>query len=295
MKEFIYKIKRPLRTGFCILLGNALLAFLVAAFVIPHNIIMGGTTGIGILLDNFLSIDTAWIILILNITLLLLGLVILGKKFFFKTVASSILYPILLAGMQKIPGIDSLTDNSLIAVLFAGGLLGIAGGLVFRVGASTGGTDVINLCLHKWFHLPVAVFVYIVDFLILGSQAIFSSPNEILLGIIFLIIETIILDQVMIFGKSQIQIFVVSNHYEEIRIALLRELEAGVTMTMIKTGHLEKDLQAVLCIIPPRKLYAANEIIQNIDPTAFVTVTKIKEVHGRGFTLDRRYKTGLDK
>lgn len=290
MKDVFNKIRKPLRTGFCLVLGNALLAFLVAAFVIPHKIIMGGTTGIGILLENFLHIDTAWIILILNVSLLLLGLIVLGKKFFFKTMVSSILYPLLLAGMQQIPGIDTLTDNSLIAVLFAGGLLGIAGGLVFRVGASTGGTDVINLCLNKWFHLPVAVFVYIVDFTILGAQALFSSPNGILLGIIFLIIETIVLDQVMIFGKSQIQIFVVSDKYEEIRNALLHELEAGVTMTMIKTGHLDKEQQAVLCVIPPRKLYSANEMIRKLDPTAFVTVTKIKEVHGRGFTFDKRYR-----
>lgn len=290
MKSFVNKVRRPLRTVACLLLGNALLAFLVAAFVIPHNIIMGGTTGIGILLDNFLAIDTAWIILMLNIILLLVGLLVLGKKFFFKTVASSILYPVLLAAMQKIPGIESLTDDPLIAVLFAGALLGIAGGLVFRVGASTGGTDVINLCLNKWFHLPVAVFVYIVDFIILGAQALFASPNQILLGIIFLIIETLVLDRVMIFGKSQIQVFVVSDKYAEIRNALLHELEAGVTMTMIETGHLNKSQQAVLCVIPPRKLYGANELIRNIDPTAFVTVTKIKEVHGRGFTFDKRYK-----
>lgn len=288
MKAFISKIKRPLWTGFCIVAGNALLAFLVAAFVIPHNIIMGGTTGIGILLDNFLQIETAWIILILNIVLLLLGFLLLGKKFFFKTVASSILYPLFLAGLQKIPGIETLTDDPLIAVLFAGSLLGIAGGLVFRVGASTGGTDVINLCLSKWFHLPVAVFVYIVDFTIIGAQALFSTPSSILLAIIFLIIETLVLDRIMIFGKSQIQIFVVSDCYEEIRTALLSELEAGVTMTMIKTGHLEKEQQAVLCVIPPRKLYGANELIRKIDPTAFVTITKIKEVHGRGFTFDRR-------
>ena len=77
--------------------------------------------------------------------------------------------------MQRIPGITSLTDNSLMAVLFAGGILGIAAGLVFRVGASTGGTDVVNLVLHKWFHLPVSVFVYIVDFIILGAQAVRKS------------------------------------------------------------------------------------------------------------------------
>lgn len=284
-----FKYKRKLWTALCMVVGNALLAFLVAAFIIPHNILMGGTTGISILLSRFLPVETAVILLVLNIILLLAGLIVLGRKFFLKTVVSSIIYPFFLALMQRIPHIEEMTDDRLVAVLFAGGLLGIAGGLVFRVGASTGGTDVINLILHKVFHLPVAIFVYVVDFIILGAQAFFSPTNSILLGIVLLIVETIVLDQVMIFGKSQLQIFAISPKYDEIRDALLTELEAGVTMTVIETGRLSKKQQAVLCVIPPRKLYQANEIIRNIDPDAFVTVTKIKEVKGQGFTKARRY------
>ena len=276
------------------LVGNALLAFLVAAFIIPHDIIMGGTTGIGILLDNLigdaLPIEPATVILILNIILLFIGLIFLGKDFFIKTIASSVIYPVFLAIMQRIPGIEDLTDDPLIAVLFAGVLIGISGGLVFRVGGSTGGVDVINLCLHKWFHLPLAVFVYITDFLILGAQIFFFPANSILLGIILVIMQSVILDQDMIFGKSQIQLYVISEKYEEIRSAFLNDLEAGVTMNLVETGHLEQKLLGVMCVIPSRKLYTANEMIQKIDPTAFVTITKIKEVHGRGFTLERHYK-----
>lgn len=294
MKEFIRKIKKPVTTTVCMLLGNALLAFLVAAFIIPHNIIMGGTTGIGILIDRLfgdtLFIEPATAILVLNIVLLIMGLIFLGKQFFFKTIASSLIYPVFLAIMQRIPGIEELTDDPLIAVLFAGTLIGISGGLVFRVGASTGGVDIINLCLHKWFHLPLAAFVYITDFVILGAQVFFFPSSSILLGIILVILESVVLDQIMIFGKSQIQLYIVSEKYDEIRVALLNKLEAGVTMNMIKTGLAGQELQGVLCVIPSRKLYAANEMIQRIDPTAFVTITKIKEVHGRGFTLERHVR-----
>jgi uncharacterized membrane-anchored protein YitT (DUF2179 family) len=192
--------------------------------------------------------------------------------------------------MQRIPGIENMTDDPLIAVLFAGTLVGISGGLVFRVGGSTGGVDVINLCLHKWFHLPLAVFVYITDFIILGMQIFFFPANSILLGIILVIMQSVILDQIMIFGKSQIQLYVISEKYDEIRSALLNDLEAGVTMNLVETGHLGKKLLGVMCVIPSRKLYTANEMIQKIDPTAFVTITKIKEVHGRGFTLERYYE-----
>lgn len=294
MKEFINKIKKPVTTTVCMLAGNALLAFLVAAFIIPHDIIMGGTTGIGILIDRLfgdtLFIEPATAILILNIVLLIMGLIFLGKQFFFKTIASSLIYPVFLAIMQRIPGIESLTDDPLIAVLFAGTLIGISGGLVFRVGASTGGVDIVNLCLQKWFHFPLAVFVYITDFIILGAQVFFFPSSSILLGIILVILESVVLDQAMIFGKSQIQLYVISKDYDAIRLALLEKLEAGVTMNLIKTGLTGQDTQAVLCIIPSRKLYAATEMIQKIDPTAFVTITKIKEVHGRGFTLERHVR-----
>lgn len=265
-----------------------MLAFLVAAFVIPHDIIMGGTTGIGILLSKILPFEPALIVLVLNLILLILGLLILGKKLFLTTVVSSILYPVLLALMQRIPGIGSLTDDTLLAALFAGCLLGIAIGLVMRVGASTGGTDIVNLILHKWFHLPLSFFVYLVDILIILGQVFLADSEQVLLGLALLIIETLVFEQVTVFGKSQIQVFAVTEHYEEVRHALLTDLEAGVTMTMIETGALAKVQKAILCVIPPRKLHAATKVICEIDPSAFITVTKIKEVRGRGFTLERR-------
>ena len=288
MKPYDKPAKRAAVTTLCMLAGNALLAFLVAAFIIPHDIIMGGTTGIGIVLSRVLpGLDVSLLILILNLLLLLLGLVVLGKKFFLTTVSSSVLYPVMLGGFQRIPNIENLTADPVLAAIFAGVLMGIALGLVMRVGSSTGGMDVLNLVFAHWFHLPVAIFVWLGDIIIVGGQALFSSSEKILLGILVLVLETIILDKAMILGKSQIQIFVVSEKFEAIRSMLLNEIEAGVTMTMIETGRLEKEQKGVLCVIPQRKLYNATHRIQDIDPLAFITITHINEVRGRGFTVSR--------
>ena len=287
--------KQTVVTGICIFAGNALLAFLVAAFIIPHEILMGGTTGIGIVLHKLFPIlDTALCVLILNLLLLLLGLFVLGKKFFLTTVASSLLYPSLLAAFQRVPKIGELTDDPTLAAIFAGILMGISLGLVIRVGSSTGGTDIVNLVCYHWFHIPVSVLVYLSDIVILGGQAIFSDPEKILLGILALILETILLEQVMILGKSRVQIYVVSDCYQKIREKLLTDLDAGVTMTAIETGRLKKVQQGVLCVIPPRKLYDATELIRSVDPNAFITITKIKEVRGRGFTQERTYMKAIE-
>ncbi|MBQ7203418.1 MAG: YitT family protein [Eubacterium sp.] len=289
MKQIKKDIGETVKTTFMILLGNALLAFLVAAFIIPHNIVMGGTTGIALVAAKLFGADTALVVFLLNLALLVLGLVVIGRKLFFTSIASTVLYPVFLAVMQRIPGIDSFTDNTLLAALFAGVLMGVSLGLVMRVGSSTGGMDIANLVLAKWFHKGVAIFVYITDIIVVGAQAIISTPEQIMMGIVVLVLESLVLDRVMVFGKSQLQVYVVSKKFDEIRVKFLTELEAGVTMNYIQTGALGEEEKAVVCIIPSRKLYYANEIVRSVDPEAFVTVTKIKEVSGRGFTAERRY------
>lgn len=288
MKKRYYSTSTPLKTVLCVIAGNALLAFVVAAFVIPHDIIMGGTTGIALVLKKVFHFDTAVTVLVLNIAVLILGLIIIGKKLFFTSIASTLLYPLLLKLFQKIPNIDKLTDNRLLAALFAGVLMGLSIGLVMRVGSSTGGTDITNLIFAKISHRPVAMFVYITDIIIVAAQAVVSDSESIMLGIVLLVLESLTLEQVMIFGKAQIQLFVISPEYEEIKSKFLTSLHAGVTMMHIQTGALGEEQMGIICIVPSRKLYAANEIIRGVDPDAFVTITKIKEVEGRGFTEDRK-------
>ena len=289
MKSKVFQsIRSTLWTTFMFLAGSTLLAFLVAAFVSQHGIIIAGPTEIGLALCKFLPVDTAIVVLALNILMLLLGLFALGKKFFLATIASSLLYPVLLAVMQRIPGIESLTEDPLLAAILGGGLLGLALGMVMRVGASTGGTDVLNLVMNKYFHWPVSVCVWITDIIIIIVQALFSNTEQILYGIIMLVIESIVLDRVMVMGQSQIQVLVMSSKYDEIRRRLLDELEAGVTMLHIESGYTNREGKGILCVIPPRKQFAAKEIIYAVDPEAFLTITQVWEVQGRGFSFERR-------
>ena len=256
-----------IKTILGVLVGNLVLSFAVAAFIVPNGIIMGGATGIGLTISHYFQVNLSMIILAINAVLFVLGAVFLGKKFALTTIISSFIYPIFLSMAQSIPGIDKVTqDNAMLAALYGGVLLGIGIGLVVRVGASTGGTDILALVLHKWFHVPVAVFLY---------------------GILNLFLSTVVLNRVMLLGKSQIQLFVISDKYREIRQKVLTDIDAGVTMVDIETGYGEQKQQGVLCVIHSRKLYSVKEAIQEIDPKAFITITQINEVRGRGFTMEK--------
>ena len=283
------KNMKLLQTVLGVLGGNAILAFSVAAFIVPHGIIMGGATGIGLLLSRVISLPLSSLILAVNAFLFVWGTLVLGKKFALTTIVSTFAYPAFLSVAQMIPGITELTDNIMLATLYGGVLLGAGIGLIVKVVSSTGGTDILALIFHKWFHIPVAVLLYVVDFLVLGSQIFDSTSEQVLYGIMTLVLETVFMNRVMLLGKSQIQLFIISDKYEEIKERVLKDIDAGVTMVHIETGYGGREQKGVLCVIQNRKLYSVREIVQSIDPKAFITITQINEVSGRGFTMERVY------
>lgn len=130
MKFNRQKIMNELRRAGVLVFCNLVLAFLVNAFIIPHDIIVGGATGIGILVSKLVPLDTATVVLIFNILMLILGGAVLGKQFFLTTVAGSLIYPVFLSMFQQFPVLAQLTDDPLAAVLIGGGLLGLSVGLL---------------------------------------------------------------------------------------------------------------------------------------------------------------------
>ncbi|MGN0423015.1 MAG: YitT family protein [Lachnospiraceae bacterium] len=279
--------KKSLFTLAGVLIGNVILALAVGAFIVPHRIIMGGATGIGLTITHYVPVNLSVIVFVINAVLFILGTFVLGKKFALTTIISTIVYPVFLSIVQAIPGIDALTDNIMLATIYAGALLGIGIGLVVRVGASTGGTDILALVLNKWFHVSIAVMMYVVDFIVLGFQVLFSNSEQILYGILALVLTTLVMNRVILMGQSQIQLFVITEKYEEVKERMLKEIDAGVTMVHIETGYGEKQQKGVLCVIPNRKLYSVNQMVQAVDPKAFITITQINEVRGRGFTMEK--------
>lgn len=288
--------KNTISTVLYVLLGNTILAFVVVAFVIPAGLVMGGATGLGLTVNHYLpELDLSMIIFCFNVVLFILGALILGKKFALTTILSTIFYPTMLEVMSRIPGIGQLTDNVLLSVIYAGILLGVGIGVIIRAGASTGGSDILALVMNKGLHIPVAICMYIVDFAIIGIQIPISTAEELLYGILALILCTVVLGRVTVVGQAQIQLFVISEYYREVKLALLDDIEAGATLVKIETGLEGKEQSAVLCIIPNRKLHDVKQTIQKIDPQAFITITQINEVKGRGFSIDRYEKTRVEQ
>lgn len=276
-----------------VIAGDALLAFAVIAFIVPAGIPMGGATGLGIVGNHFWGIRTSVIVLLVNSILLIIAWFILGKGFVEKTLLSTFVYPAFLEVIQGIPGITTMTDNKLLSAILGGLLIGLSMGVVVRVGGSTGGTDIIAMIVNKKTSLSVGVTVYIVDAVVLGMQAVFSDMEQILFGIIVVILTTVVIDKVVPNGKISMQIMIISKEYTKIQKKILRDMEAGVTLFHIQTGYSGEEQKGVMCVIPRHKLFGLKELVCEIDPLAFLIINQINEVNGKGFTMDRISQASL--
>ncbi len=273
-----------------ILFGNFLYALAVKLFLIPVGLITGGTTGIALTLNHYFSIDIPTFVFIFNMIMLAIGWLVLGKRFALTTVVSSISYPMYLKILDLLLPNCALTHDAMLATVFTGLGIGLGLGLVIRNGASTGGMDIPPLVLNHYFKLPVSVTMYGFDFLIILLQALYSNVEMVLFGILLTLIYTYVLDKLIILGQSKTEVLIVSNLHDEIRKAILTDVDRGVTLLNGKGGYTYKETDIVLSIISNRELPKVERLVHNIDPEAFIIVNRVSEVKGHGFTTSKQYK-----
>lgn len=277
-------------TMIAVILGNALYAFSVKLFLLPSGLITGGTTGIAISVHHYFGIPISLFVFGFNVMMLVVGYLVLGKTFASTTLASTFLYPFLLELLNRWLGNMVITNDILLCTLFSGLGIGMALGIVIRSGASTGGMDIPPLVLKKFFKLPVSFSMYVFDVFILLSQALFSQSEMILYGIVLIIIYTMTLDKMLLLGTTRTEIKVISHRANEIRDAILKQMDRGVTMLDGEGGYQREKLQMIFSVISNRELPKIERIVHEIDPECFMSVSRVSEVRGRGFTMNKKYQ-----
>lgn len=161
--------------------------------------------------------------------------------------------------------------------------------MIIRLGASTGGMDIPPLVLQKLFRIPVSVSLYVFDFIILIGQMLFSDKDTSLYGIILVIVYTMTLDKLLALGTAKTKLEIVTKHSEEMKDAILADIDRGVTLLHGKTGYLGIETDVLSCVISPRELYRTEKVVHEVDPNAFIVLSKVSSVTGRGFTKEKKY------
>lgn len=270
-----------------VILGNFICAAGIKLFLEPAGIAASSTTGLAMTVEHYLNIPMSYVVFVINMLMLVLGLVVLGKKFVITTLASSFLYPAFLEMLDRMIGDYLLTDDKILCILFAAVFLGVGLGILIRAGASTGGLDIPPIVGKKLFRIPVSVTMNTMDFFILGSQLLYRPVENVLYGLVMVFLFARVLDAMLMLGTTKTEVKIISSKTEEICQAILTRVDRGVTLLDGESGYKRDEMQIVLSVISNRELPRLEKVVHEIDPECFMIVTRISEVKGKGFSRSR--------
>lgn len=280
--------KNRIWNGLAILLGTGLMATAVNCVFEPMQLVTGGVTGIGIIVKeltrNIIGEEgiPLWITnLLCNIPLFVFAYYILGKRFVRRGILSAIVFTIYLGviPITQLPTGDTMLNSVLGAVLMGLGL-----GLVFAVGSTTGGMDLLAVLLQTRFrYLTEAQILAIVDGAIVIAGGIIFGLENALYALVAIFIVTKVSDSIMNGLKFSKVGYVISDHAEEISQRIMSELQRGITGIDITGMHTGARKSMLMCVVSRKEIVELKEIVFEIDPKAFVIVTDANETVGEGF------------
>lgn len=279
-QEQVQRLKETLY----VTVGAFILAISVNLIFLPNQIVAGGASGLSIVLNELFGWNVALTLYAINIPLLILCFLLLGKDVGLKTIYGSLINPFFIAITGSLP---PLTNSIFLATLYGGVLTGIGLGLVFRGNASTGGSAIISQIVNKYFKISLGVSVFVVDGFVIATALLVFTKDTVLFSLISLFIIGRVIDRVQVGVLRSKNLFIISDKYEAIHQMFIKELDKGVTLLPIEGGYTQKQGKIIMTVIPEKEFMAIKEAILAIDETAFFVALDASEVNGRGFSVKR--------
>jgi len=277
-------MKGEARNFLFIITGSVVLALAYGLFLIPHHIVPGGVSGIAIILNYFFSFPVGLTSIVLNIPVLYLGVKVLGKGYGARTILGMLILNFAIDFAHEVLRLPSATSNPLLASIYGGLLLGVGLGLVFKGRASTGGTDVIGQVLNRWTGISVGVGIFLVDFFIISASGItFRSLEAPLFGYLTLFLSSKTIDFVLEGWSYAKLALIITEKEEEVKEFILKEMNRSGTFLHGETFYLGKTRRVIMTVISRKEFPILRQEVKKIDPEAFMIVTDVYEVVGRGF------------
>lgn len=269
-----------------IIVGTFLTAVAFQIYLLPNNIVSGGVTGFSIVTFSQFGWDPALVQYALNIPLLILCFVLLGKAAGYKTILGSLLLPFFLL---FIGDWEPVTFDPLLAALFGGVLTGLGIGIVFRAKASTGGTSIIIQIIYQFLNVKLGLGTVLVDGAIILIALLVFDAETVMYSIIALFIISRTIDLVQLGFNRNKNVFIISDTPQDIREEILHTMQRGVTNLGIRGGYGNTNKDMLMVVIQEREFTLLKETVIKADEDAFVVAMPASEVLGRGFSLDRTF------
>ena len=260
-------------------------AFVIAinynVFLLHNDIVAGGLSGIAIVLKN--QIEPSTFIFCGNVILLILAYFLLGKKYFKDAVIGALLVPLVIRFTSPlVPYILKwfAFDNILVMVLLSSILDGIGYGVLYKYGFCSGGSDIMNAILSKYFKIPTGKANLIVNGIIIVISGYKLGFMKMIYGIFIIYIGSTLIDKIMIGISDSKLFFVHTQNVEKVKDFIITELNCGVTLLNAQGGYLKENKQLIMCVVPNKDYVFFKEVLLKVDPTVFFVISDCYEVSG---------------
>ena len=278
------KIRRKLWDIFLWITGSAVFSLSVNMFSAPNNIVQGGLTGVGTVINYLvplLPIGTA--IFIMNIPLFILAWKYLRSRFLIRTLCATAVFTAFIDLGSVF--ITPYMGDKLLGCIFCGVLSGTGLALVFMTGATTGGTDIIAMLLRKKNpRLSIGRIILLIDFgVVLLSFAVYGELESVMYAIIVIFISSKVIDTVLYGSDHSKLVFIITEKGEDILSAIFGEIGRGATVLPVKGGYTQKEKELILCAAKKIQIRNILRLISQNDPKAFTVICDAGEVMGEGF------------
>lgn len=262
-----------------LVIAVAIYAVAYNLFFFKNNIVYGGASGISIITQSL--IEPSVMILILNVFFLTLSFFLLGKKQTLDSVVGSLLFPIFVKLTSNIGNYIVIDNSDLLLITIIGGVcVGFAAGIVFKSGFTTGGTDILNQIVSKYFKVSIGTAMLMTDGIIVLIGGFFFGWTRVLYAMIVLYIINIMVDKVVLGISRNKAVYITTNEDDRVCDYLLNELKLGITLIETRGGYTNKKDQIIMCVVPTGEYFKVSEGIEQIDPKAVVLVTDAYQTSG---------------
>ena len=257
----------------------------ISLFKTPNHFAIGGTSGLAILLAKiFPWLNVSGAMALVNLLLLVLGFVFLGRGFGGATVYATAALSVYVALFEKlVPLAAPMTNDALLELLWAVILPAVGSAMAFNIGASTGGTDIVAMIVSKYTSMEIGKALLASDFLITAATFPLFGARTGLYSMLGLLMKTFLVDIVIDGINSRKYVTVVSAHAEQVKTFILKDLHRGATLTQAEGAFSHRAEQVITTALTRRQAVLLRNYIRSIDPHAFIAIVNSSEIIGKGF------------
>jgi len=253
-------------------------------FIIPPALVIGGVSGVGVLFTGLFGIRVSLVVFILNVVLLGMGLLFLGKRSFYRSVYGSLMFPFFLFILETFSPFLDMPDDFLLYVTFGGFFLGIGFGIVIKNGGTSGGTDIPIKILHRRLRLPLSTSLYLVDgTIILAGVIAFYAERGLSMGLYAVLVMVISgkFADIMVVGSNTLKaVHIISDHPDTIKTLIYEAIGRGVSLVPAEGGYSGTAKTMLVTVITKDEYYTIRNIIAEADNEAFVFASPATEIQG---------------